>query len=149
MTEKYDATNPHHREIRLGIEQGNGISNMVKVEEGHRGIKAAGFELQHAEDLARRPDLIPWYFPIAGDFRHMGSVWDFFTVLRMTKAVRGLVRKLLAVMEVIRLAPGGSARTAASLAKGADSLVAGAKEGIFTPMYLMIAKKPEESVSSS
>jgi sterol 24-C-methyltransferase len=28
-------------------------------------------------------------------------------------------------------------------------LVAGAKEGIFTPMYLMIAKKPEESVSSS
>ena len=34
-------------------------------------------------------------------------------------------------------------RTAASLAKAADALVLGAKEGLFTPMYLMIAKKPE------
>jgi sterol 24-C-methyltransferase len=146
MTDEYDANNPKHREIRLGIEQGNGISNMVKVEEGHRAIKAAGFELQHAEDMARRPDLIPWYFPIAGDFKHMPSVWDFFTVLRMTKTVRGMVQRLLSVMEAVSLAPGGSAKTAAILARGADSLVAGAKEGLFTPMYLMIAKKPVERI---
>src|SRR5882757_8992377 len=56
MTDKYDANNPHHREIRLGIEQGDGIANMVKVEEGHRAIKAAGFKLQHAEDMSLRPD---------------------------------------------------------------------------------------------
>jgi sterol 24-C-methyltransferase len=144
MTDKYDANNPHHREIRLGIEQGDGIANMVKVEEGHRAIKMAGFELQHAEDMSLRPDLIPWYYPIAGDFKYMGSLWDFFTVLRMTKPVRGMVQRLLSVLEVVRLAPGGSAKTAASLARAADSLVAGAKEGLFTPMYLMIAKKPEE-----
>ena len=143
MTSKYNPSNPRHREIRLGIEQGNGIANMVKVEEGHRAIKAAGFELQHAEDMALRPDLIPWYFPIAGDFRYMDSVWDFFTVLRMTKSVRGMVQRLLSIMEVVRLAPGGSAKTAASLARGADNLVTGAKEGLFTPMYLMIAKKLE------
>ena len=147
MDDKYDANNLHHREIRLGIEQGNGISNMVRVEEAHQAIKTAGFELQHAEDLALRPDLIPWYFPIAGDFRYMGSVWDFFTVLRMTKLARGMVQRLLSVMEVVHLAPGGSARTAASLARGADCLVAGAKEGLFTPMYLMIAKKSEGLIS--
>ncbi|KAL9032421.1 MAG: hypothetical protein Q9214_007977, partial [Letrouitia sp. 1 TL-2023] len=28
MTDQYDNENPHHREIRLGIEQGDGISNM-------------------------------------------------------------------------------------------------------------------------
>jgi sterol 24-C-methyltransferase len=149
MTDKYDANNPHHREIRLGIEQGDGIANMVKVEEGHRAIKAAGFELQHAEDMSLRPDLIPWYYPIAGDFKYMGSLWDFFTVLRMTKPVRGMVQKLLSALEVVRLAPGGSAKTAASLARAADSLVAGAKEGLFTPMYLMIAQKPEEIFSVS
>lgn len=149
MTDKYDPNNPYHREIRLGIEQGNGISNMVKVEEGIRAIKAAGFELQHAEDMSLRPDPIPWYFPIAGDFRYLSSVWDFFTVLRMTKTARAIVQRVLSLMEVVRLAPGGSARTAASLAKGADCLVAGAKEGLFTPMYLMIAKKPDEKVSIS
>ncbi|PMD58829.1 uncharacterized protein K444DRAFT_562761 [Hyaloscypha bicolor E] len=149
MTDKYDANNPHHREIRLGIEQGDGIANMVKVQEGHRAIKAAGFELQHAEDMSLRPDLIPWYYPIAGEFKYMGSLWDFFTVLRMTKPVRGMVQRLLSVLEVVRLAPGGSAKTAASLARAADSLVAGAKEGLFTPMYLMIAKKSEEITSVS
>lgn len=147
MTDEYDSSNPKHREIRLGIEQGNGIANMVKVEEGHRAINAAGFALQHAEDMSLRPDLIPWYYPIAGDFRHMASVWDFFTILRMTKTARNLVQRLLSVLEVVHLAPGGSAKTAASLARAADCLVAGAKEGLFTPMYLMIAKKPEESIS--
>ena len=32
MTDKYDNENPHHREIRLGIEIGDGISNMEKIE---------------------------------------------------------------------------------------------------------------------
>lgn len=143
MTDSYDPANAHHREIRLGIEQGNGIANMVPVSEAHAAMGSAGFELKHAEDLSLRPDPIPWYFPIAGDFRYMGSLWDFFTILRMTRFARDLVQKLLGGLQLVLLAPGGSAKTAASLARGADSLVAGAKEGLFTPMYLMIARKPE------
>jgi sterol 24-C-methyltransferase len=45
-------------------------------------------------------------------------------------------------METLRLAPLGSAETAAELSAGADALVAGGKEGLFTPMYLMVARKP-------
>src|SRR3982074_1983828 len=59
MTDEYDNNNPEHREIRLGIEQGDGISNMVKISEGIAAIKAAGFELLHHEDLADRPDPVP------------------------------------------------------------------------------------------
>jgi sterol 24-C-methyltransferase len=65
MTDEYDNTNEEHRRIRLGIEQGNGISNMVPVAEGLAAIKAAGFELEFDEDLAERPDPIPWYWPLA------------------------------------------------------------------------------------
>jgi sterol 24-C-methyltransferase len=143
MTDAYDASNPHHRAIRLGIEQGDGIANMVPISEGRRSIQAAGFTLQLEEDLATRPDVTPWYYPIAGDFRHLGSVWDFFTILRMTKLVRGTMHRFLGALEMLRLAPVGSARTADSLGVAADALVAGAKEGLFTPMYFMIAKKPQ------
>lgn len=35
MTDKYDASNPAHRSIRLDIEQGDGIANMVRLSSGH------------------------------------------------------------------------------------------------------------------
>ena len=142
MTDKYDNENPHHREIRLGIEQGDGISNMVKVSEGLAAIKAAGFELELHENLANRPDATPWYYPIAGDFKYMGSIFDIYNIGRMTKLGRGLAHRFIGVLEMVGLAPNGTRKTADSLAFAADSLVAGAKEDLFTPMYLMIARKP-------
>src|ERR1700712_3277751 len=59
MTDNYDNDNQRHREIRLGIEQGDGSSNMVKISEGIAAIKAAGFVLELHEDLAKRPDATP------------------------------------------------------------------------------------------
>jgi len=142
MTDAYDNENPHHREIRLGIEQGDGISNMVKIDEALAAIKAAGFELIHNEDLADRPDATPWYYPLAGDFSMMGSIWDTFTIARMTWWGRGLIHKFVGAMEKVRLFPQGTQKTADSLALAADCLVAGGREKLFTPMYLMIARKP-------
>jgi sterol 24-C-methyltransferase len=143
MTDKYDNTNEHHREIRLGIEQGNGISNMVRISEGIAAIKAAGFELELHEDMAKRPDATPWYYPLAGDFKMMGSIWDFLTIARMTKWGRGLTNKFVGALETVGIAPSGTQKTATSMALGADCLVAGAKEDLFTPMYLMVARKPK------
>ncbi|KAG9230344.1 sterol 24-C-methyltransferase [Amylocarpus encephaloides] len=143
MTDAYDPTNPSHRTIRLDIEQGDGIANMVSIKDAHKAIAVAGFDLKHAEDLATRPDDTPWYYPLAGDFKYLGTIWDFFTIFRMTRFARGTVEQLLNTFEFLRLAPRGSARSAASLAKAADALVLGAKQRLFTPMYLMVAKKPE------
>ncbi|EXJ89703.1 sterol 24-C-methyltransferase [Capronia epimyces CBS 606.96] len=142
MTDNYDNDNPQHREIRLGIEQGDGISNMVKVSEGLAAIKAAGFELEYHEDLAERPDAVPWYYPLAGDFRYLGTLGDLFTISRMTWWGRGLIHKLVGVGEKLRVIPPGTQKTADSLALAADSLVAGGKQKLFTPMYLIIARKP-------
>jgi len=143
MTDAYDNSNPHHREIRLGIEQGDGISNMEKIDVALDAMKAAGFKLELNEDLADRPDEYPWYWPLSGDLRYMQSIWDFPTLVRMTKIGRGLVHRFVGGLEMIKLAPRGTQKTADSLALAADCLVAGGKEKLFTPMYLMVGRKPE------
>lgn len=143
MKDAYDNDNPRHRDIRLGIEQGDGISNMEKVEVALKAMKAAGFELEMHEDLADRPDPFPWYWPLAGELRYMSSIWDFPTIVRMTKIGRGTVHRFVGALETIGLAPKGTQKTADSLAVAADSLVAGGKEKLFTPMYLMVGRKPK------
>jgi len=142
MTDKYDNENPHHREIRLGIEQGDGISNMVKTSEGLQAIKAAGFELGMAEDLADRQDARPWYYPLDGDLTMAGSLGDLVTIFRMTRLGRFLAHGAVGGLERIGLAPAGTKKTADSLGRAADALVAGGKEKLFTPMFLMVARKP-------
>ncbi|KXX76753.1 Sterol 24-C-methyltransferase [Madurella mycetomatis] len=142
MTDKYDNNNLEHRDIRLAIEEGNGISNMVTISEGLAAIKAAGFDLVYHEDLAKRDDPIPWYWGIAGEVKYMQSYWDLFTVLRMTHAGRRAVHVFTGFLETLGLAPKGTKKTADALAKGADGLVAGAKKDLFTPMYLMVGRKP-------
>lgn len=143
MTDEYDNGNAEHRKIRLGIEQGDGISNMVKVSEGLDAIRNAGFELIHNEDLADRDDAVPWYYPLAGSFKHMTSVWDVLTIARMTWWGRGLAHRFVGVMETVGLFPKGSQKTADSLALAGDCLVAGGQKKLFTPMYLMVGRKPE------
>lgn len=142
MTDAYDNNNPNHREIRLGIEQGDGISNMEKIEVALAAMKAAGFELELNEDLADRPDEFPWYWPLSGELKYMQSIWDFPTLVRMTKIGRGIVHKFVGALEMINLAPRGTQKTANSLALAADCLVAGGREKLFTPMYLMVGRKP-------
>lgn len=142
MTDAYNDNNPRHRRIRLGIEQGDGISNMVSISEGLQAIKNAGFELEFHEDLADREDARPWYYPLDGDLSMIQSVGDFLTIARMTKLGRLVMHNLVGGLEKIGLAPKGTKKTADSLGEAADCLVAGGKEKLFTPMYLMIARKP-------
>lgn len=144
MTDKYDNDNLRHREIRLGIEQGDGISNMCTVADGLAAMKAAGFELLMNEDLAKEDDPLPWWWPMAGDLRYAQTLFDLVTVFRMTKLGRTVAHTFAGLMETLRLAPAGTKKTADSLALAADCLAAGGREHLFTPMYLMVGKKPEQ-----
>ena len=145
MTDNYDNDNPRHRQIRLGIEQGDGISNMEKIDVALDAMKAAGFRLEFNEDLADRPDEYPWYWPLSGELKYMQSIWDFPTLVRMTHIGRGLVHRFVGALEMVKLAPRGTQKTADSLALAADCLVAGGKEKLFTPMYMMIGRKPAKA----
>ena len=65
------------------VYSGDGISNMVKISEAVRAMKAVGFEVEIQEDLAQRPDKVPWYYPIAGELKHARSLYDLFSVFRL------------------------------------------------------------------
>jgi len=142
MTDQYDNDDLHHRAIRLGIEQGDGISNMCKVSEALAAIDAAGFEMLMHKDLAGGDDALPWYWPLSGELRYIQSVGDIFSIVRMTRWGRTIMHNLAGVMEKVGLVPVGTKKTADSLAHAADCLVAGGREHLFTPMYLIVARKP-------
>ncbi|KAL1845414.1 Delta(24)-sterol C-methyltransferase [Diaporthe australafricana] len=153
MTDAYDNGNLHHRQLRLDIEQGDGISNMVRADEALRAIKAAGFELIESEDLAERyqegaegSDPAPWYWPLDGSsWRYANTIGDLVGTIRMTRWGRWAAHNFMAALETLRLAPPGTKKTGDSLAKAAEALVLGGKERLFTPMFLMVARKPLET----
>ena len=116
---------------------------MVPISEGLDAMKNVGFELLHHEDLAERPDPMPWYWPIAGEMRYLQSYSDLFTIFRMTHMGRRVMHNVVGLLEFVGIAPKGTKKTADSLATGADGLVAGARQNLFTPMYLMVGRKPE------
>lgn len=125
---------------------GNGISNMCKISEALRAMKAVGFELEFHEDLATRPDAVPWYYPLSGEWKHARSLYDLFTVLRLvlifslvswtktkllfyriTKLGQTVVHGFVGVMESLGLAPRGTQKTADNLSVAAEGLVEGAQ----------------------
>ncbi|KAH8819289.1 S-adenosyl-L-methionine-dependent methyltransferase [Xylogone sp. PMI_703] len=143
MTEAYDNNNMDHRRIRLDIEQGDGIAQMVKISDGVAAIKAAGFELETSYDLAADDDgAAPWYWPLGTDFRYAQTIGDALTVLRMNKWGRVIAHGFMSLLESASVLPSGTSKTAESLARAADALVEGGKKKLFTPMYLMVGRKP-------
>jgi len=142
MTDNYDENNAEHRQIRLDIELGNGISNMEPISVGLKAMRDSGFELLHNEDLADRDDPMPWYWPIAGEMKYLQTYMDLFTVVRMTHWGRRVAHNVVGALEFLRIFPAGTKKTADSLSTGAEGLVNGAKLKLFTPMYLMVGRKP-------
>ncbi|KAJ5025074.1 hypothetical protein J3E73DRAFT_392323 [Bipolaris maydis] len=119
MTDKYDNDNPHHREIRLGIEIGDGISNMEKVEVALAAMKAAGF------------------------LKYISTLGDIPTILRMTKVGRGLVHRFVGCLETIGLAPKGTQKTADRLLRPASRLIASTRQApAFRPAFRAAALTP-------
>jgi sterol 24-C-methyltransferase len=142
MTDAYDKGDKRHEAIRLGIERGSGISNMVPRSEALEAMQKAGFVIEYEEDLAERVDRRAWWAPLAGDLKGSQNLGDLFSYVRMSNIGRYGIGFVLRSLEALRLAPAGTAETAAELSDGADALVAGGKEKLFTPMYLMVARKP-------
>jgi sterol 24-C-methyltransferase len=106
-------------------------------------MQKAGFELIVTEDLAQKPDPLPWWYRISGDVKHARGLQDWMLVVRNTKYGRWAVRLLVRTLEFVRFAPKGTAKITEELIIAGDGLVLGGRKGIFTPMYLMVGKKPE------
>jgi len=135
MTAAFDAANPEHVQCKEDICLGNGLPDLRRAEDAVAALRAAGFVVEEAFDLAESSP-VPWYDPIDKD-RPL-SLSGF----RTTRVGRSLTHAMVGVLEAVRLAPPGSQSVSSFLVKGADALVAGGKAGIFTPMFYTLARKP-------
>ncbi|EPX74437.1 sterol 24-C-methyltransferase Erg6 [Schizosaccharomyces octosporus yFS286] len=146
MSDDYDSTNPEHRRIAYNIEIGDGIPQMVRKCDALEAFKKSGFEILEQQDLAENdnPEL-PWYYPVTGDVTKCQNVWDLITVFRTSTLGKFITRHSVKVLERLGMVSKGTSEVSDTLAIAQDGLIEGGKKKLFTPMYLMIGKKPEKA----
>lgn len=139
MTPRYDSADAAQRAIKRRIEDTNALPGIASFTDITRGLSAAGFERVEALDRARDADpRTPWFRPLEGYGLTLRS-------LPRTALGRGITSAALRVLEGLRVVPRGSRAIHEVLNVAADSLVAGGRLGIFTPMYFHKARKPDSA----
>jgi sterol 24-C-methyltransferase len=134
MTDKYDPGNSRHRSIKAEIELGNGLPDIRTTKQCIQALKDAGFEVVSVKDLAEDSPL-PWYLPLDSSQFSLNG-------FRLTRVGRFITHMLVKTLECLHVAPQGSLRVSSFLETAAEGLVKGAKEGIFTPIFFVLARKP-------
>ncbi|KAI6029674.1 S-adenosyl-L-methionine-dependent methyltransferase [Pisolithus microcarpus] len=142
MTDTWDPSIPSHKELAHQIEFGNGIPEMRPLRLARQAMKNVGFQIEHEEDLADRPDEVPWYYPLEGDISKAQTAWDYFTVWRMSWSGKLVTHTAIRFMEAVGVLPKGTFEVGESLKVAGDALVKGGQAKLFTPMYLVVCRKP-------
>jgi sterol 24-C-methyltransferase len=125
MTDAWDPSIPEHKELAHGLELGNGIPEMRPLRDSRKALKAVGFQIEHEEDLAERPDEVPWYYPLEGNISRAQTMWDYFMCWRLSWSGRLVTHNGLHLMEFLGLVPKGTAAVGDSLKIAGESLVLG------------------------
>jgi len=135
MTDKFDPENAEHNEIKHGVEVGDALPPINTTRETLQAFKDAGFEIVYEKDVVDNgPGMIPWFATLAGGWSLSG--------FRMTWLGRTITHSMCRAMEFLRIAPQGTVAASQLLMNAADSLVAAGRTEIFTPMYLVVGRKP-------
>ncbi len=132
-TAKTDMKNPEHQQIMRDIEYGSGLPPMHSFRDVEIAAKKVGFEIVYEHDLALDVEgTRPWYGKL--DMSYVSTtITHYFTLF----------------METIGLAAKGSARAHTMLLHAVDGLVAGGRTGTFTPMHLVVFRKPLTTAPAS
>lgn len=142
LTESFDASSPVHRDIRDRLEVANATPNLLTTSQQLDAARAAGFEILSTKDFSLECDAdTPWYRSLQGRDLSLAS-------LGRVPAGRWFTAKATSLLELLRIAPAGTGEAARILNVAADSLVEAGVAGIFTPSFLIHARKPGGSVSS-
>ncbi|MDE2850652.1 MAG: methyltransferase domain-containing protein [Acidobacteriota bacterium] len=142
LTEDFDEHDPVHRDIRDRLEFGNATPNLLTTSSQLDLVRAVGFEILSSCDQALEcdPDT-PWYRSLQGRDLSLAS-------LGRIPAGRWFTARATSLLELMRIAPAGTGEAARILNVAADSLVEAGVAGIFTPSFLIHARKPGGSVPS-
>jgi len=119
--------------ILYTVQEGDGLPDLVNAQQANTSARAAGFQIISAIDHAPLSP-VPWYTVLQ-------SKWTI-SDLKITPLGRWLTHFLVAFLETCRITPKGSLKVHRMLCKGVDGLVGGGLAGIFSPMYVMVLRKP-------
>jgi len=142
MTHRYNTSNPEHKEMKEGIEWGNGIEELIPATSVLESLRDAGFVvLEHGDlvDIAEEQygdHNVPWYYDMAQTYA-FSSVSSF----QLSSFGCGLLNYFLKALVTIGLVPADGLDTQDMLLKGKTNLVGSGKSKIFTPMYYILAEK--------
>lgn len=123
-TNKYDPKNKIHVDVVDGIAEGNALPEVRTIEECIAAAREAGFEVQYTFDRATTGG-VPWQ-----------------AAMKSARRAAYLTHILTYVLELIRFAPKGTNDVHKMLLSAAVNLEKGGDYGIFSPMYLIVMKKP-------
>ncbi len=143
LTDRFDADDARHRDIRRRIEANNATPDLLTTDEHVQTIQRAGFEIIEAVDLqAEQGDpRTPWYMALQG--RDLS-----FSSWARTPAGRAFTANFTKLLERLRIAPQGTSDTAEFLNVAADALVESGELEIFTPSFLVHARKAADGSAS-
>lgn len=141
LTPLYDPNNAEHRIIKKKIEEGDGLPDMALTTEIDAAIESVGFEVLESRDIVEDelPGDIPWYQPLTPSWNILTQRFQF------TDFGRSLTVHGLRLLEFLRLAPAGTCKVQKMLLEGGEGCARGGQLGIFTPMYMVVVRKPLNS----
>ncbi|GMH27348.1 hypothetical protein Nepgr_029191 [Nepenthes gracilis] len=130
-TGKFRADDPEHVEIIQGIERGDALPGLRSYADIAKTARKVGFEVVREKDLAA-PPAQPWWTRLK-----MGRIayWRNHIVIRALAA--------------FGVAPKGTVDVHEMLFRTADHLTRGGETGIFSPMHMILCRKPENTPSKS
>ncbi|KAI3916092.1 hypothetical protein MKW98_004533 [Papaver atlanticum] len=123
-TDKYVGENSEHVEIIQGIERGDALPGLRSYDEISQIAKKVGFEIVKEKDLARPPSN-PWW-----------------TRLKMGRFAYWRNHVVVTVLSALGIAPKGTVDVHEMLFVTADYLTRGGETGIFSPMHMILCRKP-------
>jgi len=138
VTDKYDANNPEHVQLKKGIELGNGVADLLRPKEIVDAMRQVGFEIVEQRDYGITVDPtteIPWFDSLEGKYWSVSS-------FRHTPLGMWCTDKMVWILESLKIAPKGTKEIHDLLIKVAKELVLAGKLGIFSPTYFYLARKP-------
>jgi len=138
LTDKYEKDNAHHKWIKKAIEEGDGLPDMCHTSVCTKAVVDSGFELIEARDAALDGGFVdPWYRPLTASWKP----W-VLPGFQFNPVVFKIFPYFLQALEMVRVVPQGTCKTQIMLQAGGLGCEQGGDPGVFTPMWLMVGRKP-------
>ncbi|EHL01798.1 S-adenosyl-L-methionine-dependent methyltransferase [Glarea lozoyensis ATCC 20868] len=143
MTPRYDASNPVHKQIKYRIMRGTGCHDLVTEPTVLTALKDSGLQCIRHEDIhATSQGGPPWWAPIDGNMAPFWAWRDKWMIFKMKEWFFHIWLFLVWVLACVGLMKWKDYVSMEELCEGVWGMRDGGREGIFTPDFMFVARKP-------